>query len=237
MTKKRSGITALELHKQLEQDEDYKERIRKKNEELKVIWEMRAKAEEPLIKDILKTGIKISSVYDFVNTADSYPEAIPILVNYIKEQKISEPIIKEGVIRALTVKEAKGIANTALLEEYNKIPKGEDFHDHQQRWLIGNVINKIINENDVDAVLRIVSDKTNGHSRQMFIRALGKIKRSEKVENVLIELLSDEEAILDSLFALSKLKSGKAVSKIKNLLNSENLKIRNEAKKFLKIVK
>jgi HEAT repeat protein len=79
----------------------------------------------------------------------------------------------------------------------------------------------------------IVLNKENGSSRHRFIEALGKIK-SVKTENTLIELLDDDEAKLAALRALGRMKSGKAVEKIKVLAESQNPSVKKEAKRTLK---
>ncbi len=77
---------------------------------------------ETIKNELHNVGIKVDSIWDLVNTRERYPEAIPVLVNLV-QQDFSDNRDKEGVIRALTVKEAKGIANQALMAEYKKIPK------------------------------------------------------------------------------------------------------------------
>ena len=46
-------------------------------------------------------GFHVESVWDFVNTADKYPAAIPILLRHVNLPYSKR--IKEGIIRALTV--------------------------------------------------------------------------------------------------------------------------------------
>ena len=63
-------------------------------------------------------NIIVNNIYDLVNTKEAYPEAIHVLIGLIEE--INDFNIKQGIVRALTVKEAKGKANYTLLKEYNK---------------------------------------------------------------------------------------------------------------------
>src|ERR1700761_7588061 len=138
MTKKEKA--AKNLHDQLNNAIDYQKAILKKNAELEKIWKFRADVEKPMVEDIRNAGIKISSIYDLVNTSNKYHEAIPVLIKYIRERIISEPIVKSGIIRALTVKEAKGLANKVLLDEYYKISSTKNFLDDDLKWTIGNAI-------------------------------------------------------------------------------------------------
>jgi HEAT repeat protein len=159
-------------------------------------------------------GIKFENVWDMVNTKEKYPEAIDILVKYIpKEFHVKN---REGIFRALTVIEARGKANSALLKEYNRIPNK---YNHL-RWVIGNAINTIVLKEDVPSILKIITDKANGSSRKRFVSALGKIgSLNKETEDVLIELLMDDEVAYDAIEALIKLKSKKAKDKLILLTN------------------
>ncbi len=56
----------------------------------------------------------------FVNTPLSYPEVIPTLVALLPQVK--HPRVKKAIVRALTVKEAQGIANSVLIEQLKQVP-------------------------------------------------------------------------------------------------------------------
>lgn len=178
--------------------------------------------------ELQKVGIEITNIYDLVNSSKRYAAAIPVLSSLL-EKGIDDIKIKEGVIRALTVKDAAGVPNKVLIEEYNQIPKNET----SLRWAIGNAFYTIITNEDAENILQIVQDRENGLSRQMFVAALGKIK-SEQSEIVLIKLLDDFEVAPHALDALGRLKSKKAKEKIEILLGHKNKLIRKEAERALK---
>jgi HEAT repeat protein len=178
--------------------------------------------------ELEKVGVSIDDIYDLVNTNQSYPLAVPVLLDLLKEG-IEHIGTREGVIRALAVKDAIGIASPVLIAEYYKVPRDK----MMLRWAIGNTIHTTITDDDIESVLSIVQDKENGMSRQMFVAALGKVK-SEKVEDVLINLLDDEEVTPHALEALSRMKSKKAKDKIATLINHSKPLIKKEAQKALK---
>lgn len=180
--------------------------------------------------ELAKVGIAINDIYDLVNTDKSYPAAVPVLLNLLQEG-IEHIGIKEGIVRALAVKEAIGKASPVLIAQYNRTSKDK----MPLRWAIGNTIYITITENDVESILPIVQDKTNGMSRQMFVAALGKVK-SEKAEDVLINLLDDEEVTPHALEALGRMRSKKAKDKISMLTSHPKALIRKEAQKALKKV-
>lgn len=186
--------------------------------------------ENKLKSELGKVGISINDIYDLVNTNEPYPLAVPVLLDLLKEE-FEDIRDKQGVIRALAVKEAIGKASPILIAEYNRVSK--EFSSY--RWAIGNTIYTTITDDDVESILPIIKDKENGMSRQMFVAALGKVK-SEKAEDVLIELLDDEEVTPHALKALGRMKSKKAREKIETLTSHSKPLIKKEAQKALKKV-
>jgi hypothetical protein len=76
-----------------------------------------------LLKEIELNGLKVNELWDLVNTREPYPEAIDILTEHLKKPYHIKN--KEGIVRALGVKEAGVKTLRALLEEY---PKFDDKH-------------------------------------------------------------------------------------------------------------
>lgn len=183
--------------------------------------------ESIVLKELLNVGLSLNSIYDLVNTNEPYPEAILVLLNCLSEE--TDDKTKEGIIRALAIKEAIGKTGLILINEYNKIPREKSL----LRWAIGNTMYTTISEKDVQDILTIVSDKSNGFSRQMFVAALGKFQLAE-VESVLLDLLFDEEVVLHAIEALGKMRSIKAKEEIIKLTNHKKSVIRKEAIKALK---
>ncbi|MCO5948302.1 hypothetical protein [Mucilaginibacter flavidus] len=134
-----------------------------------------------LSKELKEAEVKYTDPWDLVNASEPYPDAINILITHLSKQYHYRN--KQGIVRALTVKEARGKANATLIAEYNKVPK--DKENDSLRWAIGNAIWFIITPNDIESILPIVEDKKNGMSRHRFVLALGKIKskKSEKCFN------------------------------------------------------
>ncbi|MEN5193216.1 HEAT repeat domain-containing protein [Sphingobacterium faecium] len=221
-------ITASELQTELLYDEEYQKWLKDKNEIKKNLEEAYSEDARPLIDDLKKVGINIKSIWDLVNTKLSYKPAIPVLIEHLSKPYHLKN--KEGIIRALAVKEAKGVACRAIIDEYNKGPKTLST---SYRWVFGNTMVVIITPEYVDDVIAIVSDKSNGISREMFVIALAKV-RSEKTENLLISLLEDEDVVLSALEALGMMKSKKAIDKILMLTNHSKSEVKKIAKKILK---
>jgi len=176
------------------------EKIKKENEIRRLEIEREAAMlqieEEPIIAELLSVGIQVESVSDLVNTSEKYEEAIPILI-----ENLSKPYhdkIKEAIVRALAVKEARGVACKAVIEEYKKAPKEKPPYYNREfyyRWAFGNTMGVIITEDYTDEIIDLVLDVSNGPSRNMFVRSLGKTK-SLKTKEVMEKLTYDPEPLV-----------------------------------------
>ena len=77
--------------------------------------------EDEMVAEALRAvGVQVRSVYDLVNTKESYPEAIPVLLELLP--RVRNDRIKEGVVRALTVREARPVAAKPLIREFLDLP-------------------------------------------------------------------------------------------------------------------
>ena len=158
---------------------------------LKIALRLQAK---PFTDDLCAVGIK-AYIWDLVNTSDRYPEAIPVLVRHLSRPYHRRN--KEGIVRALAVKEAKGIANKAIMDEYLRSPKENPDEPwiYHFRWAFGNTMKVIVTESDFDDLIKIVFDETNGDSRDGFVEALSKLKAPE-VMDALDRLAKDKSDLV-----------------------------------------
>ena len=152
----------------------------------------RAKEYQGLIDELAVLDIKINSIWDLVNTKSKYPKAIPVLMKYLP--LVSYVRNKEGIVRALTVPEAKGLVVSLLVKEFLQLPNDKE----NLRWVIGNAVNVTITKSEVADIFPIVLNKENGLSRQMFVSALGKIK-AENVKDVLLRLVNDDDKVISNV--------------------------------------
>ncbi len=174
-------------------------------------------------------GVHIDNIYDLVNTSAPYPEAVPILIKLLSEG-VGSQREREGIIRALAVKQAKGKANAVLMEEFFK-SKNEPMY---YRWAIGSTIYTIVEKNDLKNIMEIVLNKEHGMARQMFVLSLGKIKSVES-EKTLVTLLTDGDVAGHALSALGKNNLLLAAAKIQelDLISNPFVLVRKESKKIL----
>lgn len=106
--------------------------------------------EEPMIADLAKVGFEVGSVWDLVNTNKSYPAAIPILLNHLRRPYHER--IRNGIIRALTVKEAKGVSSEDILDELQRETNEEN------RWALANAMTVVADRADRQAIQALLDD-------------------------------------------------------------------------------
>lgn len=102
--KKRSGaITAAELMAQLEKDEDFQRKKASRDAELQERVAVLRAAEQPIVADLGDAGVVVESVWDLVNTATPYPDALPVLMDHLERGGYPDRVM-QGLGRALAVK-------------------------------------------------------------------------------------------------------------------------------------
>ena len=134
-----------------------------------------------------------------------HPEAVPVLVQMLP--RVTDQHLKQAIVRALTMKEAKGFAAEALVEEFLR------GNDPGLKWALGNALSIVADDRVFDKVAEMARDKAHGRSRQMMVVALGNMKNPQAVQ-LLIELLRDSEVAGHAIIALGKLCASQAVPHI-----------------------
>lgn len=104
------------------------------------------KEEEPLVNDLKTIGIYVESVWDLVNNrphphlknvfVGQYDIAYPILVKHLDYDY--HPRVKEGIIRALTEKNAAKVAKDKILDLFNKET------DKNLKWVLANCLTTLM---------------------------------------------------------------------------------------------
>lgn len=150
MTTKKGKITAEELQRQLDVNPEYKKMMLEKDEKMRIFKAELDKDEEELVKEIKQKGLDIDSVWDLVNNVKHsfldnkftgrYKDAYGILVDHLN--KPHHPRIREGIIRALTEKDARDIAKDKLLDNFYKET------DKNLKWVLANALTTILTQTE-----------------------------------------------------------------------------------------
>lgn len=183
-----------------------------------------------VVVELAEVGITVGSVFDLVNAKVAYPAAIPILLNNLS--KVSDPVTKEGLVRALSVKEAAGIASQRLIQEFLAIPPEAPKQEQLIKWAIGNALSVVATDADRESLVTIATDKRHGKAREMIVVALGRMKDSE-VGEVLVELLDDDCVAGHAAMALRKLRYHSALQKLRSSLEGKRGWVRKEIEKTI----
>lgn len=175
---------------------------------LRFLFEEELKEEVKSLSNEMKmAGSKFTDVWELVSTNESYSELIDILIRHLSYNYHDKNI--EGIVRALTIKEAKGRAVSALIKVYEETSKEKD----NLRWIIGNAIACTMTTAEIGWIIATVNNMHNGVSRSQLVLALGTVK-SEQAEDTLIKLLDDDVVVQQAICSLGIMKSLKAKEKI-----------------------
>jgi predicted Zn-dependent protease len=139
-------MKASDLMKMLEADPEYQEMRKRKDLELKEREALLAADERGLIEELAEAGYEIESVWDFVNSNNRYEflrkfeggyrSAYSILVKHLNIDHHRR--IREGIIRALTEKDANETASEALLAAFYQE------QDSNLKWVLANALRTVL---------------------------------------------------------------------------------------------
>jgi HEAT repeat protein len=185
-----------------------------------------------VVDALRRSGLHVNSVYDLVNETRAYSSAIPVLVMHLPEVK--DLGVKESIVRALSVKEARGLAGPALIREFRSLPHEGSERDAVQmfKWAVGNALSVVATESDYGDLVELLRDERHGKAREMLPIALARTGAPRAVE-VLIDMLGDEQVAGHAITALGRLKALQAREPIERFLTDSRTWVRREAKKAL----
>ncbi|MFS0737716.1 HEAT repeat domain-containing protein [Sphingomonas sp. 1P06PA] len=168
MTIKRRKVGAWDLMQELQRDPEWVERDRKRQEKHQAsvdALQAEMTPEEQLFeRDLAAVGSHLTSVFEMVNTSDSYPEAIPILLKHLPVT--SHPVLRQAIGRALAVAEAEGLAGPKLLTELRRE------HDAETRWVFANTLTIVADRKDTEQLREMVDDPSYEDVRERLHQAL-----------------------------------------------------------------
>jgi hypothetical protein len=128
------SMSAAELMSRLKSDPDWVRQNEERESKRRSAEEKFRVEEEPILSDLSEVGYRVNSVWDLVNSSSSYPKAIPVLLKHL--HRSYHPRIREGIARALAVREARGIAAEEILDELKHV--GEEAPG--LRWALANAL-------------------------------------------------------------------------------------------------
>ncbi len=141
MTKKKPK-TAAKLMAELEVDPEYQAQQQAQEAELSRLKEICAQDEAELVAEIRAVSCVVESVWDLVNNnphpfiercfVGSYPTAYPVLIKHLSLPHHER--VREGIIRALTIKDGGLGLEKALFTQF------EMERNPKLRWVLANAL-------------------------------------------------------------------------------------------------
>ena len=185
------------------------------------------KDEEKVVSALKADGIAVRSVWDLVNSSQRYRNAIPTLLRLLPE--VENRKVKEAIVRALGVPEARGVAPRILIAEM-KASRGDPFLG----WAIGNTLSVLVTPKDdlFEDLADVLRDEELGFARQMLTDSLVKTK-DPRVAEILVGVLPQEGMTGHALSALGAAKDFRSRRHVEKYLDHPNAFVRKQAKKAL----
>lgn len=129
--------------------------------------------ERDLINALQHVGVVVESVWDLVNRREAYPDAILILVAALQRPYSAK--IREGIVRALTVKEARGQAGAPILTMLRETPLDqEDF-----RWVLANALTRASTADMLEALTETMSAEQDTRVKKRLQTAIKSLPKSK----------------------------------------------------------
>ena len=189
-------VTAEEFLAQLNADPEY----RKNRAEAEKMRAQRAAdlsgAEAPLIEELQSVGVVVNSAWDLVNKSGEHPKVLPILLDHL--QRPYPAPVREGIARALAVREAK-FAWDRLKQLY------QNEREARPKDGLAVALAAIADDKKIEDVIRLAKDATNGSSRVLLLSALER-SRNPQAHKILTELESDQDLKKEIPIILRRLK-------------------------------
>jgi len=186
MFKPSKNITAGELLQRLEADPEF---VRKRAEQERDLAERAARSraqQAPLLADLAASGVKVETVWDLVNRAGSYDQALPVLLDHL--QRPYSDSIREGIARALAVPATRPIGWSTLVEEFRRT----DATNKQVKDGLAVALAGASDDTVLADLVDLAKEKSHGSSRILLLLGIKRSKHPEAKQAV-AELIRDRQ--------------------------------------------
>lgn len=221
-----SSRSAAELMAELQKKPEYLQSESERAERRRESMESYRAAVVPVLDELATVGFPVQSVGELRRLGRPYRLAVPVLVRWLS--RIDNRDVKEDIVRTLSVPWAREAA-MPLVTAFRQIL---DPAETDLRWTIGNALEVLANDEIASELIEVATDRRYGRDREMVVLGLGRLK-DQRVPNVLMNLLVDEDVVGHAVMALGKLRIEEARSQIEALLEHPKSWVRKEAKKAL----
>jgi hypothetical protein len=180
----KKGITAEGFMSELERDPEFARRKAEREKELEMREAESRKEQATLLRELAAVGVRISTVWDLVNTSAPYTAALPILLDHLKRPYSDGT--REGIARALAVRATRPIGWSVLVDEFEKTELSKKrVKDGIAVALAGASDDTVISE-----LIELAKDRRHGESRLLLLLGI-KRSRLPEAKDAIKELASD----------------------------------------------
>lgn len=192
------GKTTGEILAELAKDKKFQKEKKEREKRMRAIEKKLDADEKPVIKDLSKVGVNVSSVWDLVNTNKSYEKAIPVLLRHL--EKKYHPKTSAGIARALAVPETNNFPEAwgCLLKLYKNTKSEEAISEPELRGFkegLAVALSVLCNSDRLEDILLLIKEKKHGESRVLLIDGLSRYRSKTEVQALLESLISDGDLI------------------------------------------
>lgn len=189
MAKKKHDVTAAELMAELATDQEYLRRMQEIEHRIESVDAELALDERSLVTDLAGVGVIVDSVWDLVNSTKPYPMAIRVLLDHLRQSH--QIRTREGIARALTVPESRGVAFEELYGHFVALTEEEA---PELAWLLAAALSEsVASESEARALIGLLQNPGYGKAREMLMPVLVHIPDEEK--NDILDSLSDDPCL------------------------------------------
>lgn len=186
-----------------------------------------------LVQELQAVGLEVTDVWQLVRMR-AYPEAIPVLIRWVRELPDAEPPsaerdrLLEGIVRALSVPEARPVAAEPLMDLFPKTAG-------PLQWIVGNAIEVTASAGQSDRLLDLVENKDFGSSRQMLVLALRRVaKKNPRTLKVLRRCVDDDTVVSQAMTVLASVDPQTAVQLVEPKVRHSDPAVAAAARRTLK---
>lgn len=156
------------------------------------------------------------------------PEAVPVLLELLRD--VTDPIVKDCIVRCLITESARGKVERTLLKEFRSL-EPRNPQDGHLKYTIGWALGLMAYPEIYDEILEVAQERRHKH-RGALVEQLYRIK-DPRVVDVLIKLLEDPDVVWCAVAALRKLHPAKARPHLERLLSHPDSDFRKEVKRAI----
>jgi hypothetical protein len=186
MKKKPPKESTAEFIARLETDPRYLEMRRQQEARRAALKAEYDRAEAPLVAALKDAGCEVKSVWDLVNGPNNYAHALHVLLEHLERRY--PPAIREGIARALAVKETRQLGWPLLMRLFEAETE-KRVKDGVAVALCAAADNSVIDE-----VITLASDARHGTTRVLLLDALDR-SRDPRASAALERLQADPDLV------------------------------------------